>query len=82
MDQPFLWCARRDSPPLPMAMADWLSLPLKLSQATNSPPDCLFKAATLSGDGVDRCQWQMKGDGGRESYERTRGASARRSMRR
>ena len=52
------------------------------SLATNSPLDCLFNAATLSGDGVDRCQWQMKGDGGRESYEQTRGASARRSMRR
>ena len=49
MDQPFLWCARRDSPLLPLARANWLSLSLKLSLATNSPPDCLFNAATLSG---------------------------------
>ena len=34
------------------------------------------------GDGVDRRQWRMKGDGGRENNEQTRGASARRSMRR
>ena len=74
MDQPFSWCARRDSPPLLSASADWLSLSLKLSLATNSPPDCLFNAATLSGDGVDRCLRQIKGDGGRESYKRTRGA--------
>ena len=34
------------------------------------------------GDGVDRRQWRMKGDGERENNEQTRGASARRSMRR
>ena len=34
------------------------------------------------GDGVDRRQWRMKGDGGRENNKQTRGASARRSMRR
>ena len=70
----FIWCTIRDSPLLPLASANWLSLSLKLSLATNSPPDCLFNAATLSGDGVDRCLRQIKGDGGRESYKRTRGA--------
>ena len=69
-----IWCTIRDSPLLPLASANWLSLSLKLSLATNSPPDCLFNAATLSGDGVDRCLRQIKGDGGRESYKRTRGA--------
>ena len=34
------------------------------------------------GDGVDRYQWQMKGDGGRENNEQTRLASDCRSMRR
>ncbi len=34
------------------------------------------------GDEADRCQWQIKGGGGRESYKRTRGASARRRTRR
>ncbi len=65
-----------------LANANWLSLPLKLSLATNSPPDCLFNAATLPGDEADRCRWQMKEGGGRENNEQTRGALARRSMRR
>ena len=34
------------------------------------------------GDEADRCQWQIQGDGGRESYKRTKGASARRRTRR
>ena len=42
----------------------------------------LKKVTKDAGDGVDRRQWRMKGDGGRENNEQTRGASARRSMRR
>ena len=34
------------------------------------------------GDGADRRQWRTKEGEGRESYERTRGASARRCTRR
>ena len=36
----------------------------------------------MLGDEADRCQWQIQGGGGRESYKRTRGASARRRTRR
>ena len=36
----------------------------------------------VAGDGADRRQRRIKGSVGRESYEQTRGASARRSMRR
>ena len=48
----------------------------------NSPQDCFLNGKTLSGDEADRCRWQMKEGGGRENNEQTRGALARRSMRR
>ena len=41
--------ALEGTPALAKASADWLSLSLKLSLATNSPPDCLLNTATLSG---------------------------------
>jgi len=40
------------------------------------------KPSLCKGDGADRCQWQIKGGGGRENNERTRGHLCRRRARR